>query len=85
MKVLSKFILIDSIKESSERGSGLLMTAGDTKELRYVKAKVISCGELVNDIPADSIIYYDKASSYDVLIDSKRLTVIQEKDVVCVI
>jgi hypothetical protein len=85
MKVLSKFILIDSIKESSERGSGLLMTAGDVKELRYVKAKVISCGELVNDIPADSIIYYDKASSYDVLIDSKRLTVIQEKDVVCVI
>lgn len=84
MKVLSKFMLIEPIKEPSERGSGLLMTAGDVRDLRYLKARVVFSGELVSDIPTDSIIYYDKVSSYDVLIDGKRLTVIQEKDVVCV-
>jgi len=40
---------------------------------------------LVSGISVGDEIYFDKAAGHDVLIDDKRLTVIQEKDVVCVL
>lgn len=83
MKVLNKFILIEKIAE--ERKTVLLMTVDDKKELRYSKAKVISVGPMVSGITDANEIYFDKAAGHDVLIDDKRFTVVQEKDVVCVL
>ena len=85
MKVLNKFIIIEKIADSKERSSGLIMTVEDTRELRYNKAKVLSVGSMVSGITEANEIYFDKAAGHDVFIDDKRLTVIQEKDVVCVL
>ncbi len=85
MKVLNKFIVIQKSTTPNERGSGLLMTSDDTKELRYHKASVIDIGSMVVGIVPNDTIFFDKSAGYDVLIDDKRLTVIQEKDVVCVL
>jgi co-chaperonin GroES (HSP10) len=85
MKVLNKFILIERIADKNENKVGLIMTMEDKSELRYSKAKVISVGPLVFGMSETSEIYFDKAAGHDVLIDEKRLTVIQEKDVVCVL
>jgi co-chaperonin GroES (HSP10) len=57
----------------------------DKRELRYNKAVVVSVGSLVSGITDTDEIYFDKAAGHDVLIDEKRFTVIQEKDVVCVL
>jgi co-chaperonin GroES (HSP10) len=85
MKVLNKFIVIERILDKNENKSGLIMTMEDKRELRYNKAIVVSVGSLVSGISEANEIYFDKAAGHDVLIDDKRLTVIQEKDVVCVL
>lgn len=85
MKVLNKFLIVERIADKSENKSGLIMTMEDKRELRYNKAVVVSVGSLVSGISEADKIYFDKAAGHDVLIDEKRLTVIQEKDVVCVL
>jgi co-chaperonin GroES (HSP10) len=85
MKVLNKFIVIERVLDKNENKSGLIMTMEDKRELRYNKAIVVSVGSLVSGISDANEIYFDKAAGHDVLIDDKRLTVIQEKDVVCVL
>jgi co-chaperonin GroES (HSP10) len=85
MKVLNKFIVIERILDKNERKSGLIMTVEDTRELRYNRAKVVKVGPLVEGMSTGDEIYFDKVAGHDVLIDDIRLTVIQEKDVVCVL
>lgn len=85
MKVLNKFIIIERIADKTESKSGLIMTIDDKRELRYHKAKVVKVGPLVQGMTEDSIVYFDKAAGHDVLIGDNRFTVIQEKDVVCVL
>jgi co-chaperonin GroES (HSP10) len=85
MKVLNKFLIVERILDKNENKSGLIMTMEDKRELRYNKAIVVSVGSLVSGISDANEIYFDKAAGHDVLIDDKRLTVIQEKDVVCVL
>jgi co-chaperonin GroES (HSP10) len=85
MKVLNKFLIVERILDKNENKSGLIMTMEDKRELRYNKAVVVSVGSLVSGITDTDEIYFDKAAGHDVLIDEKRLTVIQEKDVVCVL
>ena len=85
MKVLNKFLIVERVLDKAENKSGLIMTMEDKRELRYNKAVVVSVGGLVSGISETDEIYFDKAAGHDVLIDEKRLTVIQEKDVVCVL
>lgn len=85
MRVLNKFIVIERIADKNENKSGLIMTMDDKRELRYSKGKVIKVGPMVSGISEVDEIYFDKAAGHDVLIDEVRLTVIQEKDVVCVL
>jgi co-chaperonin GroES (HSP10) len=85
MKVLNKFLIVQRVLDNTENKSGLIMTMDDKRELRYNKAVVVSVGGLVSGISETDEIYFDKAAGHDVLIDEKRLTVIQEKDVVCVL
>ena len=85
MKVLNKFLIVQRVLDNTENKSGFIMTMDDKRELRYSKAVVVSVGGLVSGITDTNEIYFDKAAGHDVLIDEKRLTVIQEKDVVCVL
>lgn len=85
MKVLNKFLIVQRVLDNTENKSGLIMTMDDKRELRYNKAVVVSVGSLVSGITDTDEIYFDKAAGHDVLIDEKRFTVIQEKDVVCVL
>ena len=85
MKVLNKFLIIQRVLDNTENKSGFIMTMDDKRELRYNKAVVVSVGSLVSGITDTDEIYFDKAAGHDVLIDEKRFTVIQEKDVVCVL
>jgi co-chaperonin GroES (HSP10) len=85
MKVLNKFLIVERVADKTENKSGLIMTMEDKRELRYNKAVVVSVGSMVSGITDTDEIYFDKAAGHDVLIGDTRLTVIQEKDVVCVL
>jgi co-chaperonin GroES (HSP10) len=85
MKVLSKYLIVKKIAEQKQTKSGLLLTGEDANEMRYHKAIVYKVGDSINGINSDDTILYDKVQSYDIVLDNERMTIIQERDVVCVL
>ena len=85
MKPIGKYIIIKTIKEELKTDSGLLLSAQDASDFRYRKGEVIKPGTDVSVISQGDIIYYDKASGHDMLIEDNPYTVITERDVVVVL
>lgn len=85
MKPIGKYIVISNIEEEVKTEGGLLLSAQDTVEFRYKKAKVVASGTDVNHIHQDDIIYYDKNHSFTMVIDGHHYTIIQEREVVIVL
>lgn len=85
MKVLNKYLIVKKIAEQKQTKSGLLLTGEDANEMRYHKAIVYKVGDSINGINSDDTVLYDKVQSYDIVLDNERMTIIQERDVVCVL
>jgi co-chaperonin GroES (HSP10) len=85
MRPIGKYIVIDLIKEETTTGSGILLSAEDTDQMRYGRGVVVASGTDVTDIHAGEELYYDKRSSYTMLIDGIARTIISERDVVVVL
>lgn len=85
MKVLSKYMLVRKVLEKKQANNGLLLSGADTNDMRYHKAIVYKVGDSISGINADDTVLYDKLQSFDVVLDNERMTIIQEKDVVCVL
>tara|TARA_R100000654_G_C2662209_1_gene124832 strand:- start:239 stop:496 length:258 start_codon:yes stop_codon:yes gene_type:complete len=85
MRPIGKNIVIKTIEEEIKTNSGLLLSAEDTKSLRYKKAIVVAVGSDVSVIKKGETIQYDKRAGYTMLIKDEQFTIIQEKDVVLVL
>ena len=85
MKPIGKNIVIKTVEEEIKTNSGLLLSAEDTKSLRYKKAIVVAVGSDVSVIKKGETIQYDKRAGYTMLIKDEQFTIIQEKDVVLVL
>tara|TARA_Y100001938_G_C7821687_1_gene296944 strand:- start:136 stop:393 length:258 start_codon:yes stop_codon:yes gene_type:complete len=85
MKPIGKYIVIKKIDEELKTKSGLLLSAQDASGFRYKKAEVVKQGTDVSVIKEGDIIYYDKASGHEMLINDNPYTVILERDVVVVL
>ena len=85
MRPIGKNIVIKTIEEEIKTNSGILLSAEDTKSLRYKKAIVIAVGSDVSVIKKGETIQYDKRAGYTMLIKDEQFTIIQEKDVVLVL
>lgn len=85
MEILNKFIMLERVYEKKTSSSGLIMSDEDSNEMRYQRGNVRGVGFHVLGIKGGDTIIFDKVSAYDVLIGDERLTIIQEKDVACVL
>lgn len=85
MRPIGKYIAISPIDEEIRTESGLLLSAQDSADMRYKKARVVAPGTEVPSVKAGDIIYYDKRSGFTLVIDGSLLTVITERDVVVVL
>ena len=85
MKVLNKFLLIEKVVEQKTAKSGLILSGEEYQDMRYHYGVVVEPGINVVGISKGDKIMFDKVHSYDVVIDNNRFTVLQEKDVVCVL
>lgn len=85
MQAIGKNIIIEQIDEEVKTGSGILLSAEDTKGMRYGKGKVLSPGTDVSKIAKGDVIYYDKSQSFLMVAAEKQVTVIQERDVILVV
>jgi co-chaperonin GroES (HSP10) len=84
MKAVNYYIIIDPIKEGPKKVGGLVLTDEVNEDNRYLKAKVVSIGSLVEGIKEDDIIYYDKHAGHGIQHKDKFYGVIRQQDVVLI-
>jgi len=84
MKAINRYIVIKNIKTEPKKVAGLIMTEETDQDNRYLKAKIISCGNLVEGLKDGDTIYYDKHAGHDISFKDTLYRVIQDRDVVLV-
>ena len=84
MKAVNHYLIIERIKDEPTKVGGLILTEETDEDNRYLKAKVISIGNLVEGIKEDDIIYYDKHAGHGIQHKDKFYHVIKQMDVVLI-
>ena len=84
MKAVNHYIIVEKIKEGPKKIGGLIMTEEVDADNRYIKAKVISIGNLVEGIKETDIVYYDKHAGHGVQYKDILYQVIRSGDVVLI-
>ena len=84
MKAINNYIIVEIIKTEPKKVAGLIMTEELDDDNRYIKAKVISTGNLVEGIKEKDIIYYDKHAGHGVQYKDILYQVIRSGDVVLI-
>ena len=84
MKAVNHYIIVENIKTEPKKVAGLIMTDDTDADNRYIKAKIISCGNLVEGLQDNDTIYYDKHAGHDISWKNTLYRVIQDRDVVLV-
>ena len=84
MKAVNHYVIIDKIKETEKKVGGLIITEDTNTDVRYCKAKIISVGDLVQNVSDGDTIWYDKHAGYGIEYDSNYYFVIKASDIVLV-
>jgi co-chaperonin GroES (HSP10) len=84
MKAINYYIIIEKLKEAPKTVAGLELTEKQNSDVRYLKAKVISCGHLVIGVSEGDVIRYDKHAGHGIEWNDNLFHVITGQDVVIV-
>ena len=84
MKAINNYIIVENIKNEPKKVAGLIMTEETDQDNRYIKANVISIGNLVEGIKDTDIVYYDKHAGHGVQYKDKLYQVIRSGDLVLI-
>jgi co-chaperonin GroES (HSP10) len=84
MKAVNHYLVIERIKDEPTKVGGLILTDETNEDNRYLKAKVISIGNMVEGIKEGDIIYYDKHAGHGIQHKDKFYGVIKQQDVVLI-
>ena len=84
MRAVNNYIIVEKIKQGPKKVGGLILTDDVDTDNRYIKAKVISTGNLVEGINEKDIVYYDKHAGHGVQYKETLYHVIRSMDVVLI-
>jgi len=84
MKAVNHYIIVQNIKTEQKKVAGLIVTEDIDDDNRYIKARAISVGNLVEGIKQDDIVYYDKHAGHGVQYKDILYQVIRSGDVVLI-
>ena len=84
MKAVNHYLIIERIKDGPKKVGGLILTEQTDEDNRYLKAKVISIGNLVEGINEGDVVYYDKHAGHGIQHKDKFYHVIKQMDVVLI-
>ena len=84
MKAVNHYLIIERIKDEPTKVGGLILTDETDEDNRYLKAKVISIGNLVEGLKDNDTIFYDKHAGHAITWKDDLYQVIQSRDVVLV-
>lgn len=84
MEAINHYLIIEAIKEAPKSIGGLEILDSQNTELRYLKGKILSMGDLVPDkLKVGDIIRYDKHAGHSMPVEDKLLYVIKLGDIIC--
>ena len=84
MKAINYYLVVDKIKEAPKKVGGLELTETQNKDIRYLKARVISVGDQVPLIKEGDIVWYDKHAGHGIEWNDKLYFVLKVPDIVIV-
>ena len=84
MKAVNHYIIVKNEKRQPKKIAGLIITEDIDDDNRYIKAKVISVGNLVEGIKDKDIVYYDKHAGHGIQYKDTLYQVIMSRDVVLI-
>ena len=84
MRAVNNYIVVKNIKSEPKKVAGLIMTDETDIDNRYIKADIISIGNLVEGIKEKDVVYYDKHAGHDVQYKNILYRVIRSGDVVLI-
>ena len=84
MKGVNRYLIIERIRDEPTKVGGLILTEELDDDNRYLKAKVISIGNLVEGINTDDIIHYAKHAGHRIQHKDNFYHVIKQIDVVLI-
>jgi len=84
MKAVNHYLVIERIKDEPTKVGGLILTEQTDEDNRYLKAKVISIGNIVEGIKENDIIHYDKHAGHGIQHKDKFYHVIKQMDEVLI-
>jgi co-chaperonin GroES (HSP10) len=84
MKAVNHYLVIEPIKQELKKVGGLILTDEVNEDNRYLKAKVISTGNLVEGIKEGDVVYYDKHAGHGIQHKDNFYGVIKQLDVVLI-
>ena len=84
MRAVNNYIIVEKIKQGPKTVGGLIMTEELDDDNRYIKATVISTGNLVEGINNKDVVYYDKHAGHGVQYKETLYHVIRSGDVVLI-
>jgi len=84
MQAVNNYIIVEKLKVEPKKVAGLIMTEDIDVDNRYIKAKVVSTGNLVEGVKNNDIVYYDKHAGHGVQYKDILYYVIRSGDVVLI-
>ena len=84
MKAVNSYVIVEKIKQGPKKVGGLILTEDIDEDNRYVKATVISTGNLVEGIKDNDVVFYDKHAGHGVQYKDILYQVIRAGDVVLI-
>ena len=84
MKAVNHYVIIEQIKEGPKKVGGLILTDEVNEDNRYLKAKVVSVGNLVEGVNENDVVYYDRHAGHGIQHKDKFYGVIKQMDVVLI-
>ena len=84
MRAVNNYIIVEKIKQGPTKVGGLILTEDIDEDNRYIKANVISVGNLVEGIKNNDVVYYDKHAGHGVQYKETLYHVIKSMDVVLI-
>ena len=84
MKAVNNYIIVEKIKEKPTTVAGLELTEKLNTDNRYLKAKILSIGNLVEGVKENDVVHYDKHAGHGVQYKETLYHVIRSMDVVLI-
>ena len=84
MQAVNNYIIVEKLKQGPKKVGGLILTEDVDADNRYIKANVISVGNLVEGIKNNDVVYYDKHAGHGVQYKETLYYVIRSMDVVLI-